>query len=226
MKWFQLFKVHTFVNDALESIRIDSNRTTALENRKEADKQEIRTVFEQHAKDTQEVLDSRQRVEKAAFQLAVSKLENLIKDTHSQVGKWLAEQQAVVTEMIGDAEEIRRTVERLHRREAEFTSMIDTRCRGIGEKIREDFVGNIERAADRATQAAAEAKLVSDQAEESFSDKLSAHKRTVDQKLNLMAETVSKAEDAAKLMTLLRDDAMAAVEKRIAEAKRPAAQRY
>lgn len=221
MRWFQLFKAHTFINDVVGGVNDLVGRVRDLEERKEADKQEIRAVFEQCHREFSLTSETFRLQQAEATKFELLQLRKAVADMKSDVGKFLAEQQAVVTEMLKDAEEIKRTVERLHRREAEFTSMIDARCRSIGEKIHKSMAGDIEREADRAVKAATEAKLVLAQAEASFTEKLAAHKRTVDAKLNLMAETVGKFETSAAETLTKMDEKLAA-----ARAVRPARTGY
>jgi len=227
MRWFQLFKAHVFINDALGHVKDLFGKVRDLEERKETDKQEIRDVFETKNREIDDNNKTWRKGQANKIEIEAEELRAAVKSTKSDVGKFLAEQQAVVTEMLRDAEEIRKTVERLLRREAEFTSMIDSRCRGIGEKIHGSIAGDIEKAADRATKAATEAQLVFAQAEASFTSKLTEHKRLVDQKLNLVVETASKAEDLARSASQLKAEALAEVSKALSAARpKSRAERY
>jgi len=206
MKWYEFYKAHTLINDLLGHAEDLLRRMRAVEvgqvkhektikDRMEADRQEALTAI---ANDS-ESLDDR----------ITKRLEALGDEMQKRMGKL----ELAAAEMFKDAEEIKRTAERLHRREGEFTSMIDSRCRDIGGKIRENIVGDLQREADRASQAATDCKNLVAYAVNEFSDKLGEHKRTTDRKLGLLGNEAALA--TSNLVAAAKAEIVAEVDRKI-----------
>lgn len=218
MKWTQLItKGHRVIADILARLdtweQRDANLLEAVKNNFAAERDALR-------KENDALL--LQLAETVKF--AVGDLVAAGKAGESKVGRFLAENQAVVTEMLGDAEEVRRTVERLHRREGEFTSMIDTRCRDIGAKIRESILGDLTAAADRV---AADADKVYQARAEQAKDvdaKIHAAVANANRKFDLLAgqaEAAATKEEVQRMCSAVIAELTNTMNFKMAENRRP-----
>lgn len=211
MKWFQLFKVHTFVNDALghceDLYRKMKELAASLNDHKAA----VKATME---KDREEALAAIASDSEAMDTRIGVRMDAAEKSLREATAKY----EAAIAETLKDAEEIKRAVERLHRREGEFTAMIDTRCREIGGKIRESIIGNIDAAVARAEAAAQKLSDEGVARSTEFERKLATHTAMHDRKLGMIADGLLSKEEVAEIVAAAKTAVLAEVDKKITAA--------
>ena len=214
MKWFQLFKVHTFVNDALghceDLYRKMKELAASLNDHKAA----VKATMEKWAKSEGDYWAAIASDSEAMDTRIGVRMDAAEKSLREATAKY----EAAIAETLKDAEEIKRAVERLHRREGEFTAMIDTRCREIGGKIRESIIGNIDAAVARAEAAAQKLSDEGVARSTEFERKLATHTAMHDRKLGMIADGLLSKEEVAEIVAAAKTAVLAEVDKKITAA--------
>lgn len=96
--------------------------------------------------------------------------------------------------------------------------MIDTRCRDIGAKIRENILGDLQRAATQAEAAATKLSAEGVARSTEFAEKLKTQAAATDRKMGLLAEKLDKAIDeggVARIVAAVKTEMLAEMDKKI-----------